>query len=313
MTDGNADINPILAGMLADLETNGNPPETRPEASTEGLVERYPVLASVMVEPVEIDGPNGPVEARVYRNHEITSTSGLVWVHGGAWVAGILDNPEAHWVSLAIAAAGIPVLSVEYRKTLKGVRFPVPSNDVLAAFLAAPALLGHPAHLHIGGASAGANLAAGVAKRLRDGAGPLPAGMVLAYGLFHPTLPQYSDELQSALDTNPQVDAIWRAVVPGINLNFVGDAALLDGPYAFPANGELAGMPPAYLINSEIDSLRASGEAFAQQLADAGVDVLCEMEPGTQHGHFDQPLLPQGERSLERMVAWMRGREASVS
>ncbi|MFZ9628074.1 MAG: alpha/beta hydrolase [Ilumatobacteraceae bacterium] len=312
MTDGNAELSPVLAGMLAELEKNGSPPETRPEATTAALVERYPALAPVMVEPVEIDGPHGPVEARVYRNPELTSDSGLVWVHGGAWVSGILDNPEAHWVSMAIAAAGIPVLSVEYRKALNGVHFPVPSDDVLAAYVAAPALLGNPGHVHIGGASAGANLAAGVTKRLRDGAGPLPASMVLAYGLFHPTLPEYSDELTAALTKDPQVDVIWRAVTPSINLNFVGDRALLADPYAFPANGELAGLPPTYEINSEVDSLRASGEEFARQLAAASVEVVVETEPGTGHGHFDQPTQPQGERSLARIVAWIRAREAAL-
>ena len=307
MTEANA----TLSGMLAALEEHGSPPETRPEATTEALVERYPELAPVIVEQVEIPGPHGPVEARVYSNPDVSSASGFVWAHGGAWVAGNLDNPEAHWVALAIAATGVPVLSVEYRKALNGVHFPVPSDDVLAAFLAAPALLGDPTNLHIGGASAGANLAAGVAKRLRDGAGPLPAGMVLAYGLFHPTLPDYSDELREALLTDPQVDVVWRAVVPGINLNFVGDEALLDDPYAFPANGDVAGMPPAYLINSECDSLRSSGEAFARQLADASVDVVVETEPGTQHGHFDQPLQPHGARSLERIVGWIERRETS--
>jgi acetyl esterase/lipase len=301
--------NPTLAEMLAYLEQHGPPPETRPEATTEALVERYPALAPVLVEPVEIAGPHGPVEARVYRAPGATSSSGFVWVHGGAWVTGILDNPEAHWVSLAIAAAGIPVLSVEYRKALNGVHFPVPSDDVLAAFLAAPTLLDSPTHLHIGGASAGANLAAGVTKRLRDGAGPLPAGMVLVYGLFHPTLPDYSDELQATLATTPEIDTAWRIAVPAINRNFVGDAALLNDPYAFPANGDAAGLPAAFLVNSEFDSLRASGEAFASQLEDAGVAVVNETEPGTQHGHFDQPLQPYGERSLARIVGWIRSRE----
>jgi acetyl esterase len=301
--------NEIMAAMLAALEEHGPPPETRPEATTEGLIDRYPALAAVNVEPVEIPGPHGPVEARIYRTPDATNASALVWFHGGAFVAGILDNPEAHWVALTIAAAGVPVLSGEYRKVLNGVKFPVPSDDVLAAFLAAPDLLGNPTNLHIGGASAGANLSAGVAKRLRDGAGPIPAGMVLAYGLFHPALPAYSDELQAALATALDVDATWRVAVPAINLHLVGDPAMLDDPYAFPANGDATGLPPAFLINSEIDSLRASGEAFGRQLAEASVDVVVETELGTQHGHFDQPLEPYGARSMERIVHWIRSRE----
>ncbi len=118
--------------------------------------------------------------------------------------------------------------------------------------------------------------------------------------------------MQTALATAPDVDATWRVAVPAINLNLVGDAAMLDDPYAFAANGDVAGLPPAYLINSEIDSLRASGQAFAQQLADASIDVVVETEPGTGHGHLDQPLEPQGARSMERIVDWIQSREHST-
>ena len=109
------------------------------------------------------------------------------------------------------------------------------------------------------------------------------------------------------------VDATWRVAVPAINLHLVGEAALLDDPYAFPANGDVAGLPAAYIINSEIDSLRASGEAFARQLAEASVDVVVETEAGTQHGHLDQPLEPHGARSMERIVRWIRSRELSTN
>jgi acetyl esterase/lipase len=286
-----------MADMLA-FEEYGRPRDS-PEATTAGLIV-VPGAESVTIQPVQIPWPHGPIDACAYRTPGTDTVPGLVWMHGGAFVAGTRSSLRT---GFAIAAGGIPVLSAEYRKALHGVKHPVLSDDVLTAFLAAPQLLGNPTHLHIGGASAGANLAAGVAKRLRDGAGPLPAGMVLAYGLFHSALPAYSDELTATLATAPEVDAVWRVAVPAINLHLVGDAELLDDPYAFPANGDVAGLPPTYLINSEVDSLRASGEAFARQLADAGIDVVVETEPGTQHGHLDQPLQPHG--ALDRR--WSSG------
>ena len=69
-----------------------------------------------------------------------------------------------------------------------------------------------------------------------------------------------------------------------LNLNYVGEEAGLADPYAFPANGDAAGQPPVYILNSESDELRASGEAYAAQLAAAGVEVRVEFEPGTRHG-----------------------------
>ena len=71
------------------------------------------------------------------------------------------------------------VVCYDYAKCVEGVHHPVPSDDVLDAWLF---VAGHeeefgvaPGQLHFGGASAGAHLVAGVTKRLRDGAGPLPA------------------------------------------------------------------------------------------------------------------------------------------
>jgi acetyl esterase/lipase len=96
-----------------------------------------------------------------------------------------------------------------------------------------------------------------------------------------------------------------------LNLNFVGDEALFEDDYAFPANGDLAGQPPVFILNSEADSLRASGEAYGAQLADAGVPVRVEYEPGTVHGHLNDPGDPAAERSIERMAAWLLGTAAA--
>jgi acetyl esterase/lipase len=103
-------------------------------------------------------------------------------VHGGGFVGGDLDMAEANWVSLALAARGYAVLSVEYRKALHGVHFPIPSDDVLAAWnwatAHAPDFGAAPDALHLGGASAGGNLVAGVTKRLRDANGVVPVSLV---------------------------------------------------------------------------------------------------------------------------------------
>jgi acetyl esterase/lipase len=201
------------------------------------------------------------------------------------------------------------VLSVEYRKCLFGVHHPVPSDDVLAAWrwaVAHAAELGvGPARLHLGGASAGACLAGVVTKRLRDGAGTRPASLVLVYPTLHPELPPPSDELRvavaSALDEGP---GILRA----LSLNYAGTEAAFGDPYAFPSVGDVADQPPVYVLNSETDILRASGEAYAAQLEVAGVAVTVDFEPGTNHGHLNEPENPGARRSIERITRWLASR-----
>jgi acetyl esterase len=270
--------------------------------------------AGVDVTDVTISGRHGDIAARGYRGAPTGAGAGtrdaLIWVHGGGFVAGDLDMPEAHWVAVEVARLGIPVLSIDYTKCAEGVHYPIPSDDVLDAWLW---VAGHeeesgvaPGHLHLGGASAGANLCAGVAKRLRDGAGPRPASLVLAYPVLHAELPPASEELRAALAARPP-EFLTPQVMRDLNLNWAGTEALFDDVYAFPANGDVSGLPPTHILNSEADSLRSSGEAFGAQLAAAGVRVRLEFEPGTVHGHLNQPDDPGAHRSIERVAAWLAG------
>ena len=258
---------------------------------------------------VTIEGRHGDIPARGYRGSTSPSGAALVWVHGGGFVGGDLDMPEAHWVGVELARRGIPVLSVDYRKCPDGVHYPVPLEDVLDAWLWVTALepgFGVTADkLHLGGASAGAHLCAGVTKRLRDECGPLPASLVLAYPNLHAQSPPFSEELRAALAARRPDFVFTTDVMRSINLNFVGDEALLDDDYAFPANGEVSGQPPVFILNSEADSLRASGEAYSAQLADAAVPVRVEHEPGTLHGHLNDPDSPAAQRSIERLASWV--------
>ena len=73
--------------------------------------------------------------ARLYRDAAAPASGrALVWVHGGAFIGGYLDMPEANWVALELAARGIPVLSVDYVKCLGDVHFPEPTDEVRAAW-----------------------------------------------------------------------------------------------------------------------------------------------------------------------------------
>lgn len=271
-----------------------------------------------------ITGPHGPVPVRIYppaRTSAAGPTSaaaagaapGLVWLHGGGFAYGDLDMPEGDWVADQLAARGIGVVSVDYRlaprPTAAGFTFPVPADDVLAAFhwtLAHAAELGlDPGALSIGGASAGGALAAAAAVRLRDAGGPAPRRVLLAYPTVHAVLPDPSEELAAKILLLPEQDIFTPAEVAEMNLNYVGDPAELANPHAFPGGHDLSALPPTLIINSDLDSLRSSGEAYAEELRAAGVDVTCLSEPGTVHGHLDRPDQPGATVSLERMATWL--------
>jgi acetyl esterase len=262
----------------------------------------------ITVEDREATGPHGSIPVRLYRPVSPTKT-GLVWLHGGAFMFGDLDMPEADWVSRQLAARGIAVVSVFYRLAVGGVHYPVPGDDGLAAYRWA---VEHRGELGVetfalGGASAGANLVAGIALRQRDDGLEPASGVVLAYPLLHSTLPEPSAELATKLlELPPQIQEL-NTRLGEIGMNYAGSIEVLDNPYAFPGNAELTGLPPFLIVNADMDILRPSGEAFASQLALAHDDVTIVREPGTMHGYLNQPENPSASVTLSRISRWLGG------
>jgi acetyl esterase/lipase len=272
-----------------------------------------------------------------------TPGPGLVWAHGGGFVAGDLDMPEADWVARTLADRGVTIVSVDYRLAGDGCRYPAPSDDVLAAWrwtLANADRLGiDPARLVIGGASAGANLVTGAVLRLlaardhHDSAGgapaagatldiasdsrapsaaptPLPAGVFLAYPTLLAVQPQPEPALRALLDANPDADRFGPEAVRRMYEQYLGgpvDDAPLPVVPGLAAASDLAGFPPVLMINDEADELRVSGEVFAASLVAAGVPLELVVEPGTVHGHLNQPDEPAASASIDRIVRWIAG------
>jgi acetyl esterase/lipase len=129
--------------------------------------------------------------------------------------------------------------------------------------------------------------------------------VILAYPLVHPDLPTPRAELAEKLVALPDEARFPPEIVELLNLNYVDDPAHLAHPYAFAGGKDLAGLPPTFILNSDADDLRSSGEQFGAELVAAGVDVLVLHEPGTRHGHLNEPENPRARRSIERMAAWI--------
>src|SRR5436190_93282 len=152
-------------------------------------------VEGVTVEDRTFDGPHGPIPVRTYRSQRAPASSApaFVWNHGGGWVGGDLDMPEADATSrrIALGIDGV-VVSVDYRLVPAHV-FPVPVDDVVAAFeatVAAADQLGiDAARIGLGGASAGGHLSALAAARVA----PRPTAVVLVYPAVDPPGGPYVD------------------------------------------------------------------------------------------------------------------------
>nr|WP_314845640.1 alpha/beta hydrolase [uncultured Microbacterium sp.] len=265
-----------------------------------------------------LEGPHGPLRVRVYAPAD-PAGPGVVWAHGGGFAAGDLDMPEADWVASRLADRGIVVVSVDYALAplpsaaaaavgvpeRKGAHYPIASEELAFAFRWAVESGIADGPWSIGGASAGANLAAGAALRLSHGSGPVPMLAVLAYPTLHAVQGRPDAALRAALDADPDADRFGPAPVRAMYENYLGGPVDAAEVYAVPGTAtvdELARFPSTIMINGDVDELRVSGEAFAVTLRAAGVDVDVSLEPGTRHGHLNRPELPAATASVDRFA-----------
>ncbi len=208
----------------------------------------------------------------------------VVYYHGGGWVVGTIDTHDATCRALA-AASGAAVLSVGYRLAPE-VPFPGPLNDSYDALVWAhdhAAALGIDAgRLAVAGDSAGGNLAAAVAMRVRDSGGPALRHQLLIYPVTDTdfSLPSYAQNGGGGYFlSSVMMQWFWRQYIGDDLGGHVEGATVLR-------SADLSRLPPATVIMAEFDPLRDEGVAFAQALAAAGNTVHAFVAPGMIHGFF---------------------------
>ena len=221
----------------------------------------------------------GDLRIRTYRPHE--NGGGVVaYTHGGGWMMGTLDSYDSALRALA-GAAGAVVASIDYRMAPEH-RFPAAVDDTLAGvrWLAAHAgeVGGDGSRLAVAGDSAGGNLAAVAALRLR---GELPLRLqALIYPITDSGLdtPSYREFASGHGLSAASMRRFWDLYLDGADGRHP-DVSPLQAP-------DLRGVAPAYVLTAEEDVLRDEGEAYAARLRAAGVPAELVRWPGTIHGFF---------------------------
>jgi acetyl esterase len=298
------EIEAVLAGMLA---APGPPAHEIPieqarinhRMETAELCGAGPPVAGVR--DLTVPGPGGDVPVRVYTPDEPGPLPIVVWLHGGGWAVGSIETYDAPVRALTVASGAI-VVSVEYRLAPEH-RFPAAVDDCLAAVRWAAAggaeLGGDPARIAVAGDSAGGNLAAVVARRLR---GELDLRLqALIYpvtdsGVNTLSFREFGDRFGL---TAQGMKRFWELYLDG------GDAS---DPDASPMRAaDLSGVAPAFVLTAEADVLRDEGEAYARALREAGVPVTLRRYDGTIHGFFRWLAVTEiAGRAIEETAAALR-------
>ena len=262
------------------------------------------------VEERVIDGPGGPLRLRLYRPPGRGPFPLLVYFHGSGFVLCSLDTHDGICRNLC-AGAGCVVVSVDYRLAPEH-KFPAGLEDCVAATIWASrnaATLGaDPGRIAVGGDSAGGNLAAVTALRLRDAGGPALRGQLLLYPVtdYHtPGTPSYAENAEGYGLTRETMKWFWA--------HYLNDESEAAHPHAAPLRAsDLSGLPPAFVLVAEYDPLRDEGEAYGLRLREAGVDVSILRADGMNHGFlFWVGRVDRARPSMDAGCAWLRERFAA--
>jgi len=259
--------------------------------------EPEPVFA---VEDRDADG----VPVRIYRPSPDPQLPVVVYLHGGGWVIGTVEQFDPILRQVANATQAV-VVAPDYRLAPEHP-FPTPLDDCWRALewtaKHAATFGGDASRIAVMGDSAGGNLAAVCALVARDAGAPKLAMQVLVYPVTDCDLQtaSYVDNGNGYLLEERQMRWFFSCYVRGDNDPTDWRVAPLRAP-------DLRGVAPAVVITAEYDPLRDEGEAYARRLLDAGVPVHKHRYDGMIHAFFGLSAVFDASRdAMERIGTELR-------
>lgn len=257
-----------------------------------------------------IAGPGGPLAVRAYRPLGTAPPPAIVYLHGGGFVLGGLDEADGTCRRLANAAA-CAVLSVDYRLAPEHP-FPAALEDAYAALCwtrdRGSALGIDARRIVVAGSSAGGNLAAAACLLARERGGPEIAMQVLLV----PPLWVAHDATES-MRANATGYGLEAASMEWFARQYLRTADEANGPLVSPYLApDLSGLPPAVIVTAEFDPLRDDGELYGKRLREAGVEATVIRYGGMVHGFIGMPGVAEGAAAIDHVGALVRTRLAEL-
>ncbi len=279
-------VQALLQMMEAQAAATGAPPmhELPADVARQGAEVAFQAFNAGMPEigsivDRTIPGPAGEIPLKIFTPTGNGPFPLMVYLHGGGWVIGS-TNTHAKLCAELAEGAEVVVASVDYRLAPEHPA-PAPLDDCVAAIRWAVEHAGEigagAGRFAVGGDSAGGNLAAASALRLKDEGGPMPSFLLLIYSAFTGDL-----NLPSVIE-NGEGKILTRKAMEWFYNHYLSGGASVDDPYIAPIKGDLRGMPPARLIVGTLDPLLDDSKLFAEKLEEAGVYVRLSIHQDMPH------------------------------
>ena len=243
------------------------------------------------IENIKIPGPGGEIPLRIYTPVAAGADAlpVLIYFHGGGFVIGDLETHDGLCRQFA-NEGDFRVIAVDYRLAPEH-KFPAALDDAFAAVqwieMHASELGVDANRIAVGGDSAGGALAAEVTQ-LAKAKGPKIAFQLLMFPVT-----QIGKETSSFREFAVGY-FLDKATLDWFFNHYIPEGTDKTDTRVSPLNGDLKGLPPAYVMLGGYDPLHDEGLAYAKKLRDAGVKVEIADYEGMVHCFiYMQAVLPQ--------------------
>ena len=253
----------------------------------------------------------GTLYERVFKTGEEKNGKVIYYLHGGAYIAGLLSiyrklSPKFY------KAAGDETIFLDY-KTAPEYKFPTQLNEALDVWYQLAEIEKiSPKNIIVAGDSAGANLTLALLLRLRDLGEemPLAAFCFSAWadmkGKGESYVSNYSNDVLFGEKGRAASIEDEEKLLNSEIFSFIGNADRSD-PYVSPVYGEYHNFPPMYFTVGSHEMLLDDTLTIVEKLKKNGVSVGCDVQKEMFHIY---PLygmfVPEGRQSFLRTMEFVK-------
>ena len=224
------------------------------------------------------------VPIRIYSNSAKAGRPVIVYYHGGGFAMYSPDTHDAVCRRLCVMNDAV-VVSVDYRMAPE-FTFPLAHEDAYRALLwvhnNCAQLNGNGEKIIVAGDSAGGNLSACMAHRVRKEKSMKLAGQVLVY-------PWVDGRINSpSVERNGMGYFLTKEAMLWFQKKYTPDPKDHCDPLVSPLfETDFSGLAPAFVITAEFDPLLDDGKSYADKMNAAGVQVRYTEYKGLVHGFLN--------------------------
>lgn len=273
-------------------------PEARALYEDLGTVFPYEIPDGLTITDETVTHADRKLAIRIYRPDRVTERGLLVYIRGGGFVIGSLETLHPLIAELA-ANTGLVTIALDFRMAPEHP-FPAAVEDCYAALCGIVEEVdrfgGDPNRIVVVGDSSGANMAVVLCMMTRDRGGPPIRGQALV----SPVL-----DFQRWRGGGDDTPLLTGGEMEFYTACYCPDPEQAAHPYVSPLiKGSFHGLPPAYVVGTELDSLLVDAKTYAERLRQHGTPVEFVEEKGLVHSSLRaRSLCPTAARMWREVCA----------